>query len=741
MASGTPSRWKLSKVNPADQYELHMSTLSNPPSEDSLLGEFPPASFESWRALVEAELKGAPFDKRMFTPTYEGITLKPIYRREDCEGLPHLNSFPGFAPFVRGASASGYLKQPWDVSQEIATPSPTEFNHSARNYISRGLNALNMVLDQATRNGHDPDWAQPDEVGHGGLSIATVGDLDRALDGIDLERTSLFVRSGASAMPFAALLVALARKRKKTPTALRGCIEMDPLGVLSHEGKLPQSLEGAYREMAALTGWAAERAPRLQTICVHSRAWHEAGANAVQELAFVLATGVEYLREMDRRSLGVDLVAPRMRFAVTVGANFFMEIAKLRALRMLWSRAISVCGGNESAQRARLHVRTSRWNKTWYDPYNNMLRATVEAFAGVLGGCDSMQVGAFDEVVRRPEDFSQRIARNTQLILQRECHLDHVIDPVGGSWFVESITAELAEKAWAQFQEVEKRGGMRAALQEGLPQKAVAATAAERIKAVTRRRDSIVGVNQYANPKEQLLPVPQSDSGAFHKRRVQQVSTHRISLEDEESALVLEKLAKVVEMRGNGVFEACVDAVMAGATIGEITRAVRINETPCPAVTPVCISRAAWSVERLRVAMDSFVAASQKRPQVFLCNMGGLRDFKARADFSRGFFSVGGYGVISPDGFKTTDEAAEAFGKAGASVAVICSTDDRYPALVPELTKALREKRPEALIVLAGFPQDQVEAHKRSGIDEFIHIRADAVETLSKVHERLGIPL
>ena len=501
----------------------------------------------------------------MLTSTYEGITLRPIYRREDIEKLPHINSYPGFAPFARGGNASGYLKEPWAVSQEIACSSPTDFNHAARNSLSRGLNALNMVLDKATRNGHDPDWTQPEEVGSGGMSIATLGDLDRALEGVDLDKTSLFIRSGASAMPFAALLVALARKRGKSPSALRGCIEMDPLGILAHEGTLPQSPACAYREMAALTQWAAVHAPELQTICVHSRSWHESGGNAVQELAFTLATGIEYVREMDKHGVRVDTVAPHMRFAVTVGVNFLMEIAKLRALRMLWSRAIGAAGGNEASQKLSLHVRTSQWNKTVYDPYNNLLRVAIESFAGVLGGCDSMQAGAFDDVIRPADDVSLRFARNTQLVLQKECDLTHVIDPAGGSWCIESLTAELAAKSWALFQEVEKLGGMEVALRAGFPQKAVAAAAAEKFKAVTRRRDSIVGVNQYANPAEKPLERRDSDAKSFHRRRVQQVTSHRTSLEDWENEAVLDELHRIVDFNGTELFEACVKAVSAGA--------------------------------------------------------------------------------------------------------------------------------------------------------------------------------
>ena len=712
-----------------------MSSTKLPDVPHKLLADFLPVSYADWRKLVEAELKGAPFDKKMSTATYEGITLQPIYRREDVVAWPHVNSLPGFAPFVRGTNASGCLKAPWAVSQEIACASPSEFNHAARNSVAHGLNALNMVLDRATRNGHDPDWAAPEDVGGGGVSVATLGDLDRALEGVDLEKTSLLVRSGASALPFAALLIALARKRRKTCTQLRGCIEMDPLGVLAHEGRLPQSLPGAYREMAALTRWAATHAPQLQTVCVHSRPWHESGGSAVQELAFTLATGVEYLRQLNQLGLEVDAAAPRVRFAVTIGVNFFMEIAKLRALRMLWSRAVAAAGGNAAAQKVTLHVRTAQWNQTVVDPYNNLLRDAVEAFAGVLGGCDSMQVAAFDEVIRPPDDFSLRIARNTQLVLQKECGLDHVVDPAGGSWYVESLTGELATRAWALFQEIEKLGGMEAALRTGFPQQAVAATAAEKIKAVARRRDSIVGVNQYSNPKEKPLAVPAVDAKAFYKRRVQQILSHRTSLEDAENQIVLDRLAEVIGPNAADGFETCVAAAAAGATLGEITRAIRILDSPSAPITPVCLTRAAAQFEGLRSAMN-------RQPQpalVFLCNMGALKEHKARADFARGFFSVGGYEVVSPTGFKTPEDAVTAFLESKARVAVICSTDANYPALVPALTAEIRTHRPEALIVLAGYPPEQIEAHKQAGVDEFIHLRADAFEVLAKIHQQLGI--
>ncbi|MHB1306903.1 MAG: methylmalonyl-CoA mutase family protein [Limisphaerales bacterium] len=721
-----------------------MTESKNPSSAgtgtpERLLAGFAPVSRADWRKLVDVELKGAPFEKRMLTSTYEGITLQPLYCQEDIASIPHVSSFPGFAPFVRGATASGYLAHGWHVSQEITGSSPMEFNDSARHGLGRGLTALNLVVDQATRNGHDPDWAKSTEVGCGGVSISTLGDLERALDGIDLEKSPLFVRTGASGMPFAALLAALSRKQRKSTAWIRGCIETDPLGVLAHESRLPQSLPAAYREMAALTKWAAEHAPQLQTICVHSRAWHESGGSAVQELAFTLATAVDYLRALAALGLPVEIVAPRLRFSVTVGENFFTEIAKLRALRLLWSHLVAALGGDETAQRASLHVRTSLWNKTVYDPYNNLLRTTVEAFAGVLGGCDSMQVGAFDEVLRTPDDISQRIARNTQLVLQKECNLDQVIDPAGGSWYVESLTAELATRAWALFQEVETRGGMAKALETAFPQQSVARTAAEKIKNVTRRRDSIVGINQYANPKEKPLDRPILDAAAFHQRRVQHVTAHRTSLDQAAATAVLQKLAKIVEFDGSPLFEASIDAMVAGATLGEVTRAIRINDQPAAPLTPVCLTRAAVPFEALRAAMDRQPAAAGARPKAFLCNLGPLGQHKARADFSRGFLATGGYEVISPAGFETPAAAADAFAESGARVAVICSTDDTYPLLVPPLVQAIRAKAPDAIVLLAGYPTDQVEAHRQTGVDDFIHLRADAAVLLKNLHAKLGI--
>jgi len=708
---------------------------------ETLLSEFPHAGADVWKKEVEAQLKGAPFDKKMLTTTAEGLVVSPLYRAEQNTGLPHLDTFPGQAPFVRGRDASGYLGKSWSVSQEIALGDPREFNLTARHDLARGLDSLNIVLDRATRNGHDPDWADLGEVGIGGLSIARLEDLAKALESIDLAKTPLFIRSGASGLPFAALLAALCRRQNRALESLQGCIETDPLGVMAHEASLPQSLPGAYREMAELTRWAETKAPKLQTICVHTRSWHEGGGHSIQELGFGLATAADYLRALHGHGLTIDQVAPRLRFAITVGSDFFTEIAKLRAARIIWSQLVAALGGNEASQALTLHVRTASYNKTIYDPHVNMLRTTVEAFAAVLGGTNSLQVGPFDEVLRTPDDFSRRIARNTQLILQKECQLDRLIDPAGGSWYVEWLTDRIARGAWDLFRKVEGMGGMETALRKGFPQQAVADTATQRLQAVSKRRSSVIGTNQYANPNEFQLPGdPAGDHAGFQSRRASQVRSARTSALNTENVQVITHLGRIAESSGLGFLDDCVAAIEAGATLGEVTRAVRINDKAGDPITPVCLHRVAFSFERLRSMVEHWTRAhGDTRPKVFLATMGPLKQHKARADYATGFFQIAGAEIVQAGSLATPADAVKAAAASGAQVVVLCSTDETYPELVPAIIPALKKEIPGLVSVLAGYPAEQLDALKKDGIDHFIHMRANALETLTAILEQAKI--
>ena len=699
--------------------------------------EFSGSTYEQWRKEAEATLKGAPFEKKLISKTYEGIDLQPIYNKEDVANLKFAGTFPGFTPYLRSDEVLGYRVNPWEICQKLNYATPKEFNSAARHDLERGLTALNIWLDHATRDGKDPEQAKVGEVGAGGLSIATLQDLAEALQGIDLTACPLFVRSGASALPFGALLFALARKRGYSCKDLLGCIEMDPIGVLFHEGTLPQSLESAYREMAVLTAWAKKNAPKLQTICVHSRATHESGANAVQELAFSIAKGVEYLRELGNRGLGVDDVAPRMRFSFTVGSNFFMEIAKLRAARLLWARIVKAFGGSEESQCMTLHVRTGLFNKTVCDPYVNMLRTTAEAFSAVLGGVDSLHVGPFDDAVRLTDDFSRRIARNTQIILKQEAQLARVIDPSGGSWYVESLTDQLARKSWALFQEVEKQGGLFKSLEAGFPQAEIAKVAKQRLANTASRRDVIVGTNMYPNVGEKQLEPRQVDYQKIYAKRSKAINDFRTSDSNFDDTAVLDKLSALLESKGEKLVDACIDAILSGATLGEITRTLRSGDAQSPVITPLKAFRLAEPFEKLRKNSDDHLAKTGARAKVFLANFGPIKQHKARADFSSTFVQVGGFDVVNPKGFATAEEAAKAAVESGAPVAVICSTDDTYPEIVPAFTKAAKAAKPGLIVLVAGYPAEQIESFKAAGVDDFIHIRANCLDVLANLQSKV----
>ncbi|MDR1701498.1 MAG: acyl-CoA mutase large subunit family protein [Sporomusaceae bacterium] len=700
-------------------------------AEENLFQDFAPATYEEWKLAAEKALKGAPFDRKMMTKTYEEITLKPIYRQEDLGEGVFADSMPGSAPFVRSVKTDGYLQNSWLIAQECNQSQPQEVNAVLKNELRRGLEAVHLRLDTASSLCLDPDTAPPEQIADQGVSVCSLRDIEQIFAGLDISAAPLRIECGASALPILALLAAYGEKQLSK--SLNGAIVADPIGALAKGGSLDTTLDALYDQMAATIKWAAQDAPQLRTTLAGVSSYHDAGANAVQELAFAVATAVEYAREMDKRGIEFAAFAQHLQFGVSLGANMFMELAKVRALRLLWSQVCAAYGTESAACAANIHARTSFFTKTIYDPYVNLLRTTTESFAGAVGGVDSMHVGAFDEIARRADEFSRRIARNTQIMLQKECNLLQPIDPAGGSWYIETITEDLARKAWELFAKIEAAGGMVSALTNELPQKETAKTYAARMANLGNRKNVIVGTNSYANLGEKLLAAEPADLRQ-REIRIQEIR------ELKKKPLASTEIVSAEERAAAKTMLAAIKAAAAGCTSGEIYGALKETGANTPVIKPLTLRRNAEIFENLRQATENYVAKTGDNVRVFSANLGPIPQHKARADFSRGFFEVGAFQVIGNDGFKTVEEAAEAAAKENPDVVVICSTDKTYPELVPPLAKLLKEKIAGVKIFLAGqAPPELRPIYTEAGVDDFIFMGADCYKVLAELQARKGI--
>lgn len=689
---------------------------------------FDKPTYEAWKAAASETLNGAPFEKKLCTNTIEGIILKPIYNTEDVEVG---EEFPGQGSLLRGAYASGYAAEGWQIAQEMPYGTAEDFNKAILQDLSHGQTALNILLDIATQKGMDPAEAKNCEVGACGLSLSSVEDLQKAFQGIVWQAVPVYWQLGVAGIPVLALFAAYLKKNKIDPKKIRGSFDVSPLGVLLRAGRLPVSLESAYDEMASIILWSKKEMPQMGVLGVQGNAYTDAGANAAQELSYVLAATVEYIQAMDKRGIEPKDLLGRTRWIFSVGPNFFTEVAKFRAARFLWANLLTAYGLKPQDFPPRFHARTGLYHKTIYDLHNNILRATMEGFSAALGGVESMHVGPFDEILREPNVFSRRIARNTHIILREECNLDRLVDPAGGSYYVEALTRELSGKAWTLFQDLQKAGGMEKAMENGELQRQISATVAERQKRFSQRRDVLVGTNLYAVAKETPERGISSDYTVIHKARSQQTQVYRssgITKQDEE---ILKKLGKILSAKGKPsavLVELAAQAAAAGATLGEIARGLHAGDGSPKEITPLRAGRLAFAYEKLRGV------AHEKNPKVFLATMGLPRQHKARGDFIRAFCEAGGVEVIYPAGFSTVAEAAQAAEKSGAKVAVICSTDETYPALVPDFCQLLKAAAPQIKIYMAGAPMPEHEAsYKAAGLDDFIFVKSNHLETLQKI--------
>ena len=702
------------------------------------LDEFTPPTDEEWKAACEALLKGAPFDKVMFTKTYEGITFEPMYTKKHTDEFLPRDSFPGMGDYLRGSSIGGYVKKPWGVAQSCDETLPKENNELLKFEIEKGSTVYNIRLDTATLANIDAKDA--DVVGEDGTSITTIDDMHQTLDGLKLDEHPLYIYAGASALPMLSLVAGAMKASGKSVKDLKGFIGANPIGQLVRKGKNFAALDKLYDEMAASAKWAIKNAPGLRTVMVRDDVFSRGGANDVQDTAYIIAIAVEYIRQLMQRGLTIKEAAGQIFFGVSMGANFFMQIAKLRAARPIWAQIIQAFGGEEADGAMHVHGRPALFFKTVFDPYVNLLRNTTEIFSGVVGGLDSYESSVFDEPIRKGDVFSRRIARNMQIMLQDEFGLIQPIDPAGGSWAVESLTKQIKEKIWAEFQTIEAKGGIVKALQEGYPQAEIEKTLDARFKALEFRKDRIVGSNMYPNMTEELLDRREEDHEALKKQRVKDIEDY---LSDIDAAHKNDALAKIAGAADDAKVDAAIEAAQAGATIAELRAALGTGDCGCCCESVKIIEPHRWSerYEDLRMATEKYKKEHNgDNVKVFLANMGPIPQHKARADFSTSFLQVGEFNVELNNGFKTTDEAAAAAKESGADVAVICSTDKTYPEIVPELAPKLRAALPKATIYLAGAPAAGMEeTYKNAGVDDFISVKANCYQILRFLQKKKGM--
>ena len=698
---------------------------------DVPLDEFTPPTDEEWKAACEALLKGAPFEKVMFTKTYEGITFDPMYTRKHTEEILPKSVMPGMGDYLRGVDAAGYIGRPWGIAQACDETLPSENNELLRHENDKGSTIYHIVLDTASRAGVDA--RQAEKVGDLGTSVTTVEDMHTMLAGLDLAKFPLYIYAGANAVPLLSLVAAARRAAGEDVGKLHGIIGADPIGAFVTDGKLPASLDAHYDSLAAAARWATAHAPRVRTVFVRSDVYSSGGANDVQEVAACLATAAAYLRALCERGLTIDEAAAQIAFGFSMGANFFLQIAKLRAVRPIWAQIVKAFGGSAESQKMHIHARPALFFKTIYDPYVNMLRNTTEIFSGVVGGIDSFESAPFDEPIRKGDEFSRRIARNIQIMLQEEFGLLQPIDPAGGSWAVETLTRQMKEKIWAQFQEIEKQGGIVAALRSGSVQEGIAKVLESRFKSADLRKDRIVGNNMYPNMTETLLDPRPEDTAALKEQRTKDIEAYLSDID------MVHRDEALAAFKADGTLEHGIEAALAGATIAELMAAVTEGKG---AEQIAAIAPHRWSerFETLRRRTEDYKAEKNDNVKIFLANMGPIPQHKARADFTTGFLQVGAFEVLTNDGFKTVEEAADAARASGADAVVICSTDATYPEIVPALAPKLHEVLPNARVFLAGAaPKDLLETYKEAGIDEYISVRANCYEVLESLQKKKGM--
>jgi methylmalonyl-CoA mutase len=686
------------------------------------------SSFEAWRAAAAKELKGAE-PETLTWRTPEGIDVKPLYTAKDLERLEvDANGpgawMPGLEPFVRGPRATMYANRPWTIRQYAGFSTAEESNAFYRQNLAAGHMGLSVAFDLATHRGYDSDHPRVvGDVGKAGVAIDSVEDMKILFDGIPLEKMSVSMTMNGAVLPVLAGYVVAGEEQGVAPEKLTGTIQNDILKEFMVRNTYIYPPAPSMRIVADIIQYTSQHMPKFNSISISGYHMQEAGATAVQELGFTLADGLEYARYASARGLSVDDFAGRLSFFFAIGMNFFMEVAKLRAARLLWSRIMTDLGAEKAGSKMlRTHCQTSGVSLTEQDPYNNVVRTAYEAMAAVLGGTQSLHTNSFDEAIALPSDNAARIARNTQLILAEETGVTHVIDPLGGSYYVEHLTQSLANEAWKLIEEVEALGGMTKAVESGMPKLRIEESAARRQAAIDRGEETIVGVNKYRLENEAPVDVREIDNTEVRRQQLARLEKLKADRDSARVEAALDALTKGAEGDGN-LLELCIDAARARATVGEMSDAMekpfgrfRANIRTISGVYGGAY-QGDEEFQAIRKEVEEFAAAEGRRPRILVAKLGQDGHDRGAKVIATAFADLGFDVDIGPL-FQTPDEAAREAIENDVHVVGVSSQAAGHKTLVPQLVEALKEQGAKDILVVVGgvIPASDYDYLKQAGV-------------------------
>ena len=678
---------------------------------------------KTWEEIARKELRGKPLEALTWD-TLEGIPVQPLYTADDTDGLPHMGGIPGEAPFTRGVKATMYAGRPWTIRQYAGFSTAEESNAFYRKALAAGQQGVSVAFDLATHRGYDSDHPRVEgDVGKAGVAIDSVEDMKILFDGIPLDKVSVSMTMNGAVIPILANFIVAGEEQGHPRNVLSGTIQNDILKEFMVRNTYVYPPEPSMRIIADIIEYTTNEMPKFNSISISGYHMQEAGANLVQELAYTLADGREYVRTAIARGMDVDQFAGRLSFFFAIGMNFFMEAAKLRAARLLWSRIMAEFEPkNPKSSMLRTHCQTSGVSLQEQDPYNNVIRTAYEAMSAVLGGTQSLHTNALDEAIALPTEFSARIARNTQLILQEETGVTNVVDPLAGSYYVEKLTHDLAEAAWKLIEEVEEMGGMTKAVASGMPKLRIEETAAKRQAGIDRGTEVVVGVNKYRKDNEDPIDILDIDNDAVRLSQIARIEATKAARDDAACEVALAELTRRANEGGN-LLEAAVEASRARATVGEISMAMEkaFGRHRAEVKTLAGVYGAAYEGDEgfaaIQSSVEAFAEEEGRRPRMLVVKMGQDGHDRGAKVIATAFADIGFDVDVGPL-FQTPAEAAQDAIDNDVHVIGISSQAAGHKTLAPKLVQALKDAGADDIIVICGgvIPQQDYQFLYDSGV-------------------------